>query len=57
MIARVDGAEVVVAEPEAGHHAGAEVLDDDVGLGGQLEDPLATLGILEVGTRRCACCG
>ena len=45
---RVAGGEIVVAEAEPVHHARAEVLDDDIGVLRELEDPLADRRVLEV---------
>ena len=45
---RVHGAHGGIAEPELVGDAREEVLDDDIGAPGQLEDQLAALGLLEI---------
>ena len=49
--ARVARAHVCVAEAEAGHRAGREVLGDDVGAARRAQAQLAALRVLEVDLR------
>src|SRR5213076_1360075 len=46
--ARVHVVERLPAEAEPFHHAGAEVVDDDVRLAGEIEEDLAALGALQI---------
>ena len=45
---RIDLAQRLVAEPEAVHHAGAEILDQDIGFRDQPMNERDRIGILEV---------
>ena len=46
--ARIDDLDGGVAEAEAGHYAGSKVFHDDIGLGGQLQENIPGLVLLEV---------